>query len=345
MKNQIWLGMLILLVAGGCAKKAAVQETADSRMVVTTAVATQRTYAPERKWAGTIRAEREANLGTTFPGKVDKMYCYEGETVKKGALLAELSGEMLVQAQVEYDAVKKDYERMQRLLEKGSVTQMDFDHIRAKLEATEAKLDLIRKNTQLVAPFRGVVADVLVHEGENFSLVPQVDVSSLSVSSGIIRLVQTDPLEVEFDVPENDIVQLHRGQEISVSCDALPGKTMQAHISMIDPVLSPSTHSGKVKAELRNTLGMLKPGMYAHVSVPMEKVQAVFIPLSALVRQEGSGEEYVFVLHGNKVSRVDIRKTDMAGDAAAVTGLQPGDQVVVAGKGRLHDGAEITVQK
>ena len=345
MKKQILLGMMILLLAGGCTKKAVVQETVHRRVIVTTSVATLRTYVPERVWAGTIKAMRQANLGSTFPGKVDEMYCHEGETVKKGTLLAKLSGEMLVQAQVEYDAVKRDYERMQRLLEKESVTQMDFDHIRAKLEATEAKLDLIRKNTQVVAPFSGVVADILVHEGENFSLVPQVDVSSLSVISGIIQLVQTDPLEVEFDVPENDIVYLYQGQEISVNCDALPGKSMKAHISMIDPILSTVTHSGKVKAEFRNPQEILKPGMYAHVSVSMEKVKAVFIPLGSIVRQEGSGDEYVFVLHGNKVSRVGIRKTDMAGDEVAVSGLQAGDQVVLAGKGKLLDGTEVTVQK
>ncbi len=78
-------------------------------------------------------------MSTAFPGRIESLKVSRGAHVFKGQLVAELSDEMLIQAVVAYETLKTDYERLTRLLAKGSVSQVDFDHLKAKFEAAEAR--------------------------------------------------------------------------------------------------------------------------------------------------------------------------------------------------------------
>jgi len=90
-------------------------------------------------YLGSFKPFKEATLGTTIPGKIEKIYTQEGEAVKEGQLLVQMSSELLLQSEIEYKTLEKDFQRVKNLVEKQSISQQDFDHVKARYEAAEAK--------------------------------------------------------------------------------------------------------------------------------------------------------------------------------------------------------------
>ena len=146
--KELFVVAAVAVALAACGKKESTQQQESSTPVVAVALATEKEYTPQLTYTGTVFAAREANLGASLPGKVERILFTEGQHVSKGDLIVELSDEMLTQAQIEYETIKKDYERVSRLREKGSISEMEYDHIRAKYEASKAKTEMIRKNTE-----------------------------------------------------------------------------------------------------------------------------------------------------------------------------------------------------
>ena len=265
--------------------------------------------------------------------------------MKAGDLIAEMSAEMLMQAQAENTALKKDFERLQHLKDKGSVSDMNYDHVKAQLEASDAKVGMLKKNTQIKAPFSGIIAAVNVKEGENFSFVPSgIDLNNLSLASGIVKLMQINPVKVEIEVGEKDLSKISKGQPATITLDAFPGKAFTGKILFIKPFLSGSTHSATVEIEVANTGMIMKPGMYASASITIPAINGIFVPSNAILKQEGMGDEYVYTLVKNTAHRVNIKRVYVSEDKVAVTGLEAGQEVITFGKNKLSEGTEVNVK-
>lgn len=345
MKTNILVLFTMVAIISACTQKKADQQVQDDKVVVKTIKVEEIQYNPFLTYSGVIKANKEAALGAALPGRVEKLYFKEGDNVKEGTLIAEMSAEMLMQAQAENTALKKDFERLQRLKDKGSVSDMNYDHVKAQLEASDAKVAMLLKNTRIVAPFSGMITDVNVQEGENFSLVPTgIDLNNFSLSSGVVKLMQINPVKVVIEVGEKDLPNISKGQPATVVLDAYPGKTIAGKVSYIKPVLSNTTHTATVEIEAQNQGLIMKPGMYAKVTLSAPVVKGLFVPSNAIAKQEGMGEEYVFILEGNKVHRVNITKVYTAEEKVAVTGLEAGQEVVTSGKNKLSEGVEVIVK-
>mgnify|MGYP000935489014 FL=1 len=168
------LPTVLLLLIGtttSCNKKKDKDQESDADKVVPVTIiqAKQMTFTPKIRFSGTAEASKSANLGTALPGRIERIHYGKGSFVPKGALIVEMSDEMLLQAQIENDAIKRDFERITRLLEKKSISQMDYDHVKAKYEASVAKVAMLKKNTSITAPFSGIITDILVNEGETYT--------------------------------------------------------------------------------------------------------------------------------------------------------------------------------
>ena len=129
---------------------------------VTVHVAKEMEYIPVLNFTGTAEANREAAL-KAIPGRVEKIHFSKGSYVPEGAVIAEMSDEMLIQAQIELEAIRKDFERISRLKEKESVSVMDYDHMKAKFDvANQSKY--AEEEYLYYRSFRGVLTDITVQE-------------------------------------------------------------------------------------------------------------------------------------------------------------------------------------
>jgi membrane fusion protein, multidrug efflux system len=344
MKRFALFGALLILMTSCGEKKSVVATSAETQKIPVKVVkAESRMYMPCVDVPGTAFADKEANLGAALPGRVEKIYFPAGSRVKKGDLLVSLSGELYTQALVEYDAIEKDYERVSRLHEKGSVADLDYDHIKAKYDASKAKVEMMKKNAEIVAPFSGTIVEYLVQEGENYFFNLNLD-PGYSTTSGILRLMKLDPIQVEAEINEKDLSSVKVGQKATVAFDAIQGTTLNGKISEIKPVLSTLTHTATVKIEVSNGNGEIKPGMFAHVKVELTPYESVAVPMNAIYRQPGTPDDYIYVVENNKVRRVKIEKQYTDGDFVGVKGINAGDVIVTSGKDKVMDGSLVDVK-
>jgi membrane fusion protein, multidrug efflux system len=344
MKRFALFGAMLMLMTSCGEKKSTVVVPADSQKVPVKVVSVEsRIYAPFIDVPGTAFADREANLGAALPGRVEKIYFPAGSRVKKGDLLVSLSGELYTEALVEFDAIEKDYERVSRLNEKGSISSQDYDHVKAKYDASKAKVEMMKKNAEIVAPFSGTIVEYLVQEGENYFFNLNLD-PGYSSTSGILRLMKLDPIQVEVEINEKDLSSVKNGQKATISFDAIQGTVLNGKISEIRPVLSTLTHTATVKIEVANGNGEIKPGMFAHVKIELPSYESVCVPLDAIYRQPGAPDDYLFIVDNGKVKRIKIDKQYTDGNLVGIKGVNPGTVVVTSGKEKLNDGSLVDIK-
>lgn len=338
---------VIAMLLTSCSTKSTNTSSVDTDNVlkVTVANSVTKEYNPELRYTGTAEANQAVNLGSSIPGRVEKINYQRGSFVPKGAVIVEMSDEMLIQAQIELEAIRKDFERVSRLKEKGSMSIMDYDHIKAKLEATQLKVDMLKKNTSITAPFGGVLTDVMVNVGENFSFVPSLS-DDLKMKGGVVTLMQLNPLKVSIEVNEKQLNSIKTGQLVDLFFDAYPEEVVTGKVSYIAPVLSTMSRTSTVEITISNNDGKLKPGMYCRTAISLPEASGVFVPVNAIYRQQGTGDNYLFVVNSdNTVSRTKITRGESVDTYVHIPEIEENTTVVIDGKNKLDDGAKIEIVK
>jgi len=336
--------LAIIVVAFACTEKQSEKKQSEIKVPITVAKSVEKEFSSTLDFSGTAYANKEANLGTAIPGRVEKVHFAEGKRVNKGELLVELSSELFMQALIERNTLQKDFERVSRLREKGSLSEQDFDHIKARYEASVAKTEMLKKNSEIRAPFSGTIVDYIVNEGENYLFAPSLKIG-YSMTSGIVKLMQLDQLLVEIDVNEKDLSKLKIGQKATLVFDAYSDKSYEGTIAKIDPILSTITRTAKASIQIRNTDYLIKPGMYAHVEIALPKQKAVFVLAQSIYRQPGTANDFVFVISENVAKKVAVKRLYTIDENIAVDGIEKDLIIAVAGKNKLSEGAQVSIKQ
>lgn len=343
MNRLILILIPVIIAIVSCTSKQENQTQIETNSpLVSTVRVEERTFNPKLTFTGTVFANKEANLGATLPGRVEKIYFEEGQSVRKGDLIVELSDEMLTQATIEYETIKKDYERVSRLREKGSISEMEYDHVKAKFEASKAKVEMVRKNTQVYAPFGGVIVERMMEEGEVYFINPGLE-PGYSMRSGIVRLMQLDPLKVKFDVNEKDLQLVKKGLMATITLDGIADRKFTGKIVSIKPMLSTSTHSTSVEIQISNATMEIMPGMFANVEVSLAEVKAPVVPIKTIYRMPGTSDDYVYTVKDDVIHRMRINRIETIGDLVAVSGIDVGTEIVLEGKNRVNEGLKVRI--
>ncbi|MBU8892962.1 MAG: efflux RND transporter periplasmic adaptor subunit [Bacteroidales bacterium] len=340
-RNIIFLAIIVFTIS--CKEQKSKIKQAEIKIPVTVTKSFEKEFSSSLDFAGTAFANKEANLGTAIPGRIEKVHFAEGERVNKGELLVELSSELYAQALIERNTLQKDFERVSRLREKGSLSEQDFDHVKARYEASVAKTEMMKKNSEIRAPFSGTVVDYIVNEGENYLFAPSLK-PGYSMTSGIVKLMQLNILNVEIDVNEKDLSKIHKGQKAGLIFDAYPEKVYEGSIVKIDPILSTISRTAKASIQIKNSDYLIKPGMYAKVSIELPIQKAVFIPAEAIYRQPGTGNDFVFCITDSIAKKIPVKRIYTIDNNIAVQGIESGVTITVAGKTKLNDGTQVIVK-
>ncbi len=225
----------------------------------------------------------------------------------------------VIQAQQQYKLTANPY------------TSHDLDMAKAGVAQAQAVVDLAQlslKESVVTSPVDGVVAEKLQSVGSLAS--PQTPIVSL-VSDGV---------ELVLGVEEGQIGQVREGQKVEVTTAAYPGTTFTARVALIAPTADSKTRTFQVKIRPEDQDGKLRQGMAAQVRiVTQEKDRAVLVPKEAVVTR--SGQSSVFVMKGDSVEMRSVKMGLAYNGTVEVSGLQPGEEVVVAGQSELRDGDKV----
>lgn len=288
---------------------------------------------------GTLTAIQSVVLKPEESGKIAKIYFKEGQKVKEGEPLFKIEDALfrakVKEAEAKLAQTKEEYSRAIKLLEKNFGTVAQRDKTLADMQMSEANLDEAKvhlENTVVKAPFSGVIGLSLVSVGATVS--PSVDLATV---------VDLDPINVDFSIPESYLPFVHEGDIVDVTVADIDILPVEATIKAISPEISPDTRQVVLRAQMPNTELIYRPGFFARVLVLAGTIDnAVLIPTTAIERE--GDEEYVLLVVDNVSVRSPVSTGTQEGNEIEIThGVKEGDLVITAGGFRAQDGTEVTV--
>ena len=342
-------GLAALTLACGGQEEAA---RGSGASVVEAAVAALDTLSLEVRAVGSLEAEAQVQLRPEIDGHVTSIHFREGDRVEEGQVLVRLDQQKLraqVEAaratvhrtRVEMENLQRRVERNDSLLARGAISRQTFDDLETQLGSARAALEEARANLNLAeqrledatirAPFSGRTGARSFDRGDY-----------VRVGDPLLELVDDQPLEISFTVPERYLGRLQRGSPVSLTVRSAPDTTFRGRVDFVSPSVNPQSRSVRLKARVPNPEADLRAGQFADVRLQLERRPAVVVPEAAVVpRQEGSA---VYLLRDGRAVRREVRTgARRRGRVEVLSGVSAGDTVIVAGQHGLTDGAEVQV--
>lgn len=147
----------------------------------------------------------------------------------------------------------------------------------------------------------------------------------------VFKIIDSSSVWIDANVFEKDLERVRRGQEVKVSVPAFPGVNFSGRVILVSSVVDPETRTVKVRTEVPNADGRLKPDMFANVQIITDLHRtAISIPQAAVL--DDGGKTVVFIAEGNGYAKREVHE-GIKGDGRVeiIEGLQAGDKVVVKG--------------
>jgi cobalt-zinc-cadmium efflux system membrane fusion protein len=318
---------------------------------------TQRSVGNEVVTSGRIGFDdlRVSHVFSPVTGRVTRILADPGERLKKGAPLAVIESPDvgnafadLAKAQADLIAAEHDFKRQQDLYEAHAGSQRDFETSQDNYRKAKAEMERAQRKAAL---FRGRVSADDVTQG--FTLRAPIDgeVIARNVNPGVevqgqysggtavelFTIGELDSVWVLADVFEMDLGRVQKGAPVTVKVIAYPSQVFTGRVDYITGSLDPATRTARVRCTIPNPKHLLKPEMYATVSIDVDGTPVTAVPRSAVLRI--ADQTVVFVESGTaadgrlrftrKVVAVD--ETEGAGYVPVIQGLRVGDRVVSAG--------------
>jgi membrane fusion protein, multidrug efflux system len=286
---------------------------------------------------GNLLANEEVILRPEIEGRVEKIHFNEGQQVNKGQLLVSLDDAIyraeLNQADARLALSEANIKRVRELRAKGLSNQQEQDQAVSQLGVDKAAQKLARTRLNymtLYAPFNGVIGLRGISEGDY-----------LSRGQDIVSIVNSNPIKLEFRVPEVFIAQVHNGQSVNVSVDAYDGESFTGEVYAIAPEIDINGRNFTVRALINNDDTRLKPGLFAQVELVLErKPDALLIPEQALM--PAGDKQYVYRIEDGKAVRAEVTTGEREDAMVEITsGLAAGEQIVTAGQMKIMDGSMV----
>ena len=313
--------------------------------VVSTVNATSASWESVFDAVGTVTAVQGVTMTAEIPGKVVRIAFDSGDRVAAGDVLVQLDVSeetaRLRALEATEHLARLNLRRIESLVAQRSTAKSEYDAALAEHRQILAQMDalkaVIAKKT-IRAPFVGVLGIRRVNLGQN-----------LGDSDAIVSLQRLDTVHVEFVLPQQQVWQVLSGATVRVTTDALPGKTLEGRLSVVEPLADSATRTVRMQAVLDNPGEVLRPGMFVNVGVVLpDRREVVLVPSTAVLYAAYS--DSVFVVEpagGNATGGLALRQQfvtlgERRGDFVAVAkGLRPGQTVVSTGVFKYRNGQSV----
>lgn len=293
-----------------------------------------------------LRAESTGYLkmGTDSRGR----RLVEGSRVSAGQPLATVTGEDVRLAartdatRQSYEVAQRDFEQKKKLYEEGLISEAEFLPVESRL--TDARFELERSEltesrSTLITPIGGVILKLA--RGEDNT--PLADGQRIDQGRIVAQVVPTGALIGEIDLVGPDIARVEPGQPVRVRYFAWDDRIFEGQVLRLAPSLDLQTRTLRAEVLVKNTEGLLRPGMFVEVVVIAESRDGVPVVPRQAVAERG-GIKVVFTVNGQAAKQNEV-VLGLGDDeiVEVVSGIEVGDRIVVRGLETLNDGQKIRV--
>jgi membrane fusion protein (multidrug efflux system) len=289
---------------------------------------------------GETEAWQDVRLASETDGVVERIDFKEGQSVRKGQLIAKVDVAVLKaaldQAEASFDLADKLYKRRKMLFERKVIAKEELD--RSENERTLTVTRLRRAKVEYERGFVRSPIDGLVNH-------LHIDVGEF-VDRGdpVADLVNVDKIKINVNVPELDVRYLRVGQKTMVTVDAFPDRQLTGTIDFVAYKADPATKTFHIRVLIDNPGRQIRPGMIARVTFLRRVIpDALVVPLFALI--DKGGERIVFVEKDGTAYARTVSIGIIEGDRIEIReGLEFGDHVIVSGHTEVEEGMKVQVQ-
>ena len=356
-QNIVWLTVVTAMMLAACSGGADKKE-ANGAPVPVVVGRVQKVQGPETiSMSGTVNTPKSpADVSFLVSGKVLSVGPREGDYVKRGQILASIdptdyqlaltaATKQTETAEVAHKRAEDEHRRMKMLYDSNSLAPNDYEKFKAAFDSTARQYEqavasekLSRKHltdATLSAPASGYVAKRLIEPGD-----------TAAQGHSVFEIVQMDPVEVNVGVPETDVHLVRIGQKAAIKIPALPGKSFQGTVRIINVSADPGTRTYMARITVANPDHTLRVGMVAEAKIVGDQtISMMTLPGEAIVRDE-QGATMVFV-YFPKQQRVFSKRVKIGvfrgTEVEIKEGLSGDESIVIAGQDHLLDGMPVTI--
>ena len=339
-KTQTISALILAFVVASCGSTAT-EERKDTRVTVRTETTSIHTIENNLEFTGVVMPYEEAHIAPAVPARINRILVDVGDKVSKGQLLVEMDNTQLFQAQVQLDNLKTELQRLDTLLQAGAVTQQAYDQLKTQYEVAKSNIENLATHTQVRSTLNGVITGRYFSDGEMFSGTP-----GPAGKPAIVSINQIRPVKVMVGVSERFLPQVEEGQTADVRVDVFPERVFEGRVNKIFPTIDRASGTFRVEIVIDNRDETLRPGMFTRVELYLGEQQALLVPALAVMKQTGSNERFVFVVEDDIARRITVQPgRNFDENLEIVSGLQPGQNLVVTGQHNLIEGSEVVISE
>jgi membrane fusion protein (multidrug efflux system) len=345
------LGSLLALGCGGA------DEVAEVRLPpVTVEPVRVQTLEDRIEATGELQATDHAQIAAEVTGRITEITVAEGQYVEAGTVVLEIDRErrelelatvraQLAEARAALVEQKRETGRIRTLHERDVASDSRLDQAQTGLALAQARLDAAQASvgvakralddSSVVAPFAGYIAEEGVGRGE-----------FVNAGQPLFELVSLNPIEVEMHLPEVDSGRVALGQRLAVTVAPYPDQVFRATLTFVSPTIDPRTRTLRVKAQLDNAEGRLRPGLFARADLGVAQREGVVMVREESILQRADGAVLFRLADEGRVERLRIETgVHRDGWVEVVGSLRDGDEIVVRGHADLADGMLVAAQR
>jgi membrane fusion protein (multidrug efflux system) len=288
--------------------------------------------------SGTLIASEEVDLHSQVSGIITSLNIREGAQVAKGALLVKLFDSdlqaQLKKLQAQKETAEKTEQRLKQLLAINGVGQQEYDNAFTLVKTIDADIDNVKaqiEKTEIRAPFSGVLGLRSVSEG-----------AYLTPATAIASLQKTDPLKIDFAIPEQYASEIRNGDMLQFSVSGF-GPKFSAQVFAVEPRIDEDTRTLKVRALVKNTDAKLMAGAFANVDLALAKIDGAFMAPSQCIVPDARSKKVVVAKGGKAEFRVVTTGIRTESAVQITSGLVAGDTIVTSSLLFVKPGMDLKV--
>ena len=295
--------------------------------------------------SGSAEAVREAFISPEVGGQIREIYVNEGDYVERGKLLAKLNTE-ITESSIEelksgLDLATTVYEKQKRLWEKGIGSEIQYLNAKNNKESLEQKLVTLQAQLDMSlikSPVSGIVDEIYKKKGE--LAVPGMQ---------LMQIVNLEEVYINADVPESYLAHVNEGEKVKVEFPVYPEMNIETPIYRKGNVINPNNRTFSIQLKISNPDKLLKPNILSVIHINDFSADSALVVPSVLIKQDISGY-YVYSVReisGKMIAKkayIQLGKSYLD-KTMVISGLQPGEKIIVQGYTMVSDGSEVAVKQ
>ena len=298
-------------------------------------------------FSGDVKAYEESVVSARVAGRVSQVVVENGDAVAAGQPLVLLENTeftnllsinqaTLKKAEANLASVKANHERFIQLFQSGAVSRKDLDDVETGLKVAEAEAASAAaavanaqeslRNATVVSPLNGVVLNRTVNVGQ-----------VLSPGAPLMAVEDISSIYVLVNVEQKDLAKMKPGLPAEVTLDTYGDRKFNGVVEIINPAANKAARVFETKIRINNGEQLLKPGMFARVTIKTGETEDVFaVPQNALTSNQGL--YYIFWAEGDQAKRQQVEIGQVIDQLVEIkSGLSTGQKVIVTNVNKLKD--------